>query len=39
MCDINGARRGNYFGGETVVTTEDEIREGKLMTGNWKRRR
>ena len=33
MCNYDGARIGNYFGGEPVRRTEVEIRVGKLKNG------
>ena len=33
MCDFDGVRRCNYFGGEPTRRTEVEVRVGKLKNG------
>ena len=33
MCCFDRIRRGNYFGGEAIGTTEVEMRVGKLKNG------
>ena len=33
MCDFNGIRRGNYFGGEPIGRAKVEVRVGKLKNG------
>ena len=33
MCGFDGIRRGNYFGGEPIMRTKDEVRVGKLKNG------
>ena len=30
MCDVDGIRRGNYFGGEPIRITKLEVRMGRL---------
>ena len=33
MCGIDGIRKGNYFGGEPIGSSEVELRVGKLKNG------
>ena len=33
MCDFDGVRRGNYFGGEPIRRTGVEVRVGKFKNG------
>ena len=33
MCNLDGIRRGNFFGGESVGRAEVEVRMGKLKNG------
>ena len=33
MCGFEGVRRGNYFGGESIMRTKVEVRVGKLKKG------
>ena len=33
MCGFNGIWRGNYFRGEAIGRTEDEVRVGKFKNG------
>ena len=34
MCGFDGIQRGNYFGGESIVRAEADVRVDKLKNGN-----